>query len=236
MVKRKKQKRANKKLAKYSKSRNAAKTIKKKKLKVIVKVRKSILESKAKIAKKKEGNKLKKLEHERVEIKMKQLNHTLSSAAARQLLIAVGGENALAVIRSFSKNISDEELSKKLKMRISDIRATLNKLHNEGIVNYNRERDSESGWYSYSWSLNAIRLQQWIEENCNEKKLWLYSSGDHYFCSTCGLESTISFEKAIECQFKCVKCSHFLEFIDWEKAYTLSNLNNSNNKEKIGRK
>lgn len=154
---------------------------------------------------------------------MDELNSVLSQAYVRQLLIDVGGENTLHIVRNFSQTFSDEELAKKLKLKISDVRATLNKLHNEGIVNYYRKRDGESGWYSYSWSLNMERMKNWIEMHVEKKKLNLNSNGDNYYCPRCGAESISSFESAVEQNFKCRFCSRPLEFIDEERASELLN-------------
>lgn len=159
-----------------------------------------------------------------IDLGLQQINDLLSQAYARQLLINIGGENALAIVRNFSENLNDEELAKRLRIRISDVRATLNRLHNEGLVNYSRERDNESGWYSYTWSLNKERVREWINERSKNSIFNAETWGDHYFCPSCGVESLSPFEKAVECEFKCQKCERTLEFVDNEKAGELFEL------------
>ncbi len=146
---------------------------------------------------------------------MKRVATILSDGRTRQELITVGGENALAIVRNFSGNQSDEDLAKRLKIKISDVRATLNKLHNEGLVNYIREKDSETGWYSYSWSLNHERMEKWATIHNNLLGSFNGESGsEYYFCPACGAESITNFESAAGCEFRCERCNKMMEFID----------------------
>lgn len=146
---------------------------------------------------------------------MKKVLSILSDSRIRQTLIDVGGENALAIIKNFYTDCSDEEISKRLKIKISDVRATLNKLHNKGLVNYIRAKDSETGWYSYSWSLNRERIAQWAIDLNNE--VLPGNAGDtqeYYFCPACGEVSLTSFECAANGDFRCERCNRLLEFVD----------------------
>lgn len=169
----------------------------------------------------------KKLLEEKNAKEMAKIGSLLSSAYARQLLIDLGGENALAIIRNFSGNQSDEDLSKKLKLKISDVRATLNRLHNEGLVRYIREKNSETGWYSYSWSLNSERISRWIE-NTTEKNSFFGNNGSEeeqfYFCRGCGADTVVDFVAATDLSFKCPECSKLLEFIDDDKKLEVEEL------------
>jgi transcription initiation factor TFIIE subunit alpha len=148
------------------------------------------------------------------------LTKVLADSTVRQNLIGIGGENALAIVRSFLGNQSDEELAKKLKIKISDVRATLNKLHNEGLVNYIREKDSETGWYSYSWSLNHQRIEKWATNQLS-RLIVQGSSEDFYFCPSCGASSIANFEAAAGTEFRCERCNRLLEFIDEKKMIEL---------------
>lgn len=145
----------------------------------------------------------------------------LADAYTRQMLIELGGENALALVRNFYGNHSDEELAKKLKLKISDVRATLNKLHNEGLVNYIREKDNETGWYSYSWSLNVPRIERWADNQSSRFGLPKEGSAERYFCATCGASTITGFEAAANDNFRCERCNRLLEFIDEKKILEL---------------
>lgn len=153
---------------------------------------------------------------------MKKVGRILGDSNVRQDLIEVGGENALAIIRNFCGNHSDEELAKSLKIKISDVRATLNKLHNEGLVNYIREKDSETGWYSYSWSLNHVRMERWASSHTvRPGAISGEGGGEFYFCPACGASSVTNFESAATVDFRCERCNRLLEFIDEKKMTEL---------------
>jgi transcription factor E len=144
---------------------------------------------------------------------MKRIATILADAQVRQRLIDLGGENAIAIVRNFRENYSDEEISKKLEIKISDVRATLNKLHNEGLVNYLREKNNETGWYSYSWAINVGRIERWASTALSNSAL-NSGAGEYYFCSDCGISSIINFESAMDLSFKCERCERSLEHID----------------------
>lgn len=138
----------------------------------------------------------------------------LSDSIVRQLLIDIGGENALSIIRNFNGKASDDELAKTLELKISDVRATLNRLHNEGFVNYTRQKDSETGWYSYSWILNHERLGKWAKEQ-TKKIITLNENGNqYYFCKECGTATIVDFDSAADTDFRCERCNKPLVFLD----------------------
>lgn len=149
------------------------------------------------------------------------ISKILGDSSVRQNLIEIGGENALAIVRSFYGNHSDEELAKKLKIKISDVRATLNRLHNEGLVNYLREKDSETGWYSYSWTLNHGRMEKWANSQTARLSSLSEIGTDYYFCPSCGVASITNFESAANADFRCERCNRLLEFIDEKKMTEL---------------
>ncbi len=158
--------------------------------------------------------------------RFEQLSSLLTSAYARQLIIDLAGENSLEMVRHFRGGMSDEEISRDLKLKISDVRAALNRLHNEGIVFYCREKDNETGWYSYTWRLNQERLEKWVNTKMLECRVKVGQEGlDEYFCDSCGIASIIGFEVASERSFKCVQCSRNLDFLDEEAKEELFAIN-----------
>ena len=183
------------------------------------KVRAKKLAKKAKAPKLKAKIKVapKKVEKEVVKIDTKKLTGILGDAYIRQSLIELGGENALAIIRNFYGNHSDEDLAKRLKIKISDVRATLNKLHNEGLVNYSRQKDSETGWYSYSWTLNQDRIEKWAGDQTKKLGLDEDETEERYFCPSCGASTISSFEDASVENFRCSQCNRMLELLDRNK-------------------
>ena len=156
------------------------------------------------------------------ELNRAEIRKLLSDSYARHLIIESGGEHALELVRGFTNNSSDEEMSKKLKIKISDVRATLNKLHCLGIVDYTRHKDSETGWFSYYWSLNVDKMKGWVNEQIEEERRRQdFSNGEYYFCPSCGGSSIHDFVSASDFGFKCPSCSSALDFLSEEKAIEL---------------
>jgi transcription factor E len=145
------------------------------------------------------------------------LNTILSDRYIRQLLIDLAGENTLEIVRNFRGEVSDEDLAKKLKLKISDVRATLNKLHNKSLVYYVRQKDNETGWYSYSWVLNKPKVELWANESIQQRENFGNDGNERYFCARCGLDSLVEFVEASACEFRCAKCEKNLEYLDQGK-------------------
>lgn len=147
----------------------------------------------------------------------------LANAAVRSCLIEAAGENTINVLREFTTELSDEELAKKAKMKVSDVRIVLNKLHSLGMAQYARSRDKDSGWYSYVWRLDEGKekeilmpvYQNKIEEKFIGEKC--AEGGDKYFCVGCGVGSVVGFDVAMDRQFKCVNCGCDLNFFEKRK-------------------
>ncbi|HLC68881.1 MAG TPA: hypothetical protein VJH24_03495 [Candidatus Bilamarchaeaceae archaeon] len=162
----------------------------------------------------------KKIMEEQEKLWAEKLNLILTDRYTRQLFIRLAGENALEIVRNFNGESSDEDLAKKLQLKISDVRATLNKLHNYGLVQYSRQKDSETGWYSYSWILNKNRIEQWAR--AQQTPPMLATGMDHYFCPGCGPESMLPFPEATKAEFRCPQCDKGMEFLDEEKWHEIA--------------
>jgi len=153
---------------------------------------------------------------------MEKLAEILSRPFIRQLLVDLGGENAIAIIRNFDRSSSDEDIAKKLKIKISDVRAALNKLHSEGLVVYNRYKDGETGWYSYSWYLNKEKMEKWADEHTKRFEAESRNNNEEFYvCPFCGVSTIVNFHDAFERSFKCDVCNKQLEFLDDEKMQKL---------------
>jgi len=147
----------------------------------------------------------------------------LTSAAVRTYLIGAAGENTINVLREFTCELSDEELAKKAKMKVSDVRIVLNKLHNMGMAQYARSRDKDSGWYSYVWHIDEGKekdilmpvYKNSLPQGEEGEVCIVEGEGDKYFCSGCGSSSVVDFGTAMDRQFKRAGCGCDLSF--WEK-------------------
>ncbi len=158
----------------------------------------------------------------------------------KDFLSSLGGENAIKLVticQKKRKKVTDEEIGKSMKnLKITEIRALLNRLHYKGIANYAKKRDSKSGWYHYTWDVKNTRIAELIiEEQKNhieklEQKIQFEEGHEFFTCKkNC---DNVAFEIAAEYAFKCPKCSKEMDLIDTQsKIKKVKNQINSIKKE-----
>ncbi|MEM4366729.1 MAG: hypothetical protein QW035_01195 [Candidatus Anstonellales archaeon] len=150
-----------------------------------------------------------KAKEKRIDIQEQQrkeiLEKYLVSPELRKRLVDTAGENAIPVLKSFRNGSTDEELASKASAKVADIRATLNKLHGIGLVSYKKVRDADSGWYHYTWVMNAEKIKEWAEQ-----KEGVVQEGEFYSCSKCS-SGRYSFEEAMDISFRCPQCGSSLD-------------------------
>jgi len=139
----------------------------------------------------------------------------LANPTVRQNLIDLAGENTLAVIREFEKEMSDEELARRTKIKVSEVRAVLNKMHCAGLVSYLRNRDKDSGWYSYIWKVNQAKMEALLPSKGGEETTMDDAdAGEFYICKACSPGKAVPFDRASELLFRCESCGTSLEFLE----------------------
>jgi transcription factor E len=145
----------------------------------------------------------------------------LENAHVRNLLVELAGEKALKVAGEMTEPLSDEDIAKRAGIKISDIRAVLNKLHAAGIAAYDRTRNDE-GWYTYTWRVSAdgalkiLEARKAQEKQSAQERLCLESTVDFYKCPNCFARTgaRLSFEQAVEAGFRCPDCSEMLRYAE----------------------
>lgn len=136
----------------------------------------------------------------------------------------VAGEYAPQLVKICAKKrkcVTDEEIRKKLPLKVTEIRTILNQLHYRGIVCYQKEKNKKTGWYSYTWEIKKDKIaQQIIEKKTDEitrleNKMKLEEGLTMFSCKK-GCE-LIPFEIAAEYYFNCPNCGTALQAADNEK-------------------
>ena len=131
----------------------------------------------------------------------------------KDLLDTVGGADALTLVKiceTKRKMVTDEEISKKMKKKVTEVRAILNKLHYRGIANYQKSRNQKTGWYNYTWEIKKSRIAEIIHEQQEEnleklmQKKNLEADYSFFDCSKCNERAM--FEIAAEYNFVCPTC------------------------------
>jgi len=148
----------------------------------------------------------------------------LEFGVTRNFLRNLGGDGAVALVKvcaGKSKPLTDEEIGKGLKLKITEIRAILNRLHFRGIASYDRTRNMKTGWYTYKWDIKPKRIAELILENQAERleKLETRKSFEsNYVFFSCDKECNLfPFEVAAEYEFKCPECGNTMETLDGKK-------------------
>ncbi|MFH1256365.1 MAG: hypothetical protein V1494_03660 [Candidatus Diapherotrites archaeon] len=142
----------------------------------------------------------------------------------REFLKSAGGDHAQKLVKiceSKKKPVTDEEIGKKLPLKITEIRTVLNRLHFRGIACYNKTRNKKTGWYSYTWEIRPKRIAELILEQQTEeiqkleKKIEFEKNYDFFACKkNCAYHP---FEIAAEYQFKCPNCGQKMDSVNNEK-------------------
>ena len=131
----------------------------------------------------------------------------------KELLETIGGEEAVILVKLCEKKrklTTDEELSKKMNKKVTEVRAILNKLHFRGIACYQKARNQKTGWYNYTWEIKKDRIADIIKEQQKEniekltKKAHLEADYSLFDCAKCNHGEV--FEVAAEYNFLCPAC------------------------------
>ncbi len=133
------------------------------------------------------------------------------------------GDDVLAVADVISaRELTDEEISKILGIRVNDVRSALYQLYDKRLAFYRRSRDPKTGWYVYHWRMDSEGREKVLD---GEKKKDLgvlksrleYEESNIFFVCKTGNCSRFTFEVAADNGFKCPNCGSMLEHHDNSK-------------------
>ncbi len=122
------------------------------------------------------------------------------------------GAKGVKIVKNIGKRgATDSIIAKRTSLNISEIRAILNHLHSFGVTDYSKEKNMETGWYTYTWRVNPERaLRNFLvfkKKQYNELKRKIEAAENTviYKCRKgCG---TYTFEEAVENDFLCPVCN-----------------------------
>jgi len=130
-------------------------------------------------------------------------------------------EDAYLIMKSLNKGLTDEQIAKKTKLKVNEIRAALNVLHYHGIIIYSKKKAETSNWYTYTWFRKEDRIKELLKDKYYEemerlnKELESMSNYQFYKCGKgC---NRLPFEIAIEYDFKCPECGKAMNNFDTNK-------------------
>ena len=150
-----------------------------------------------------------------------------------------GGEEATNVVNALLKleDAADDEIAKESEVSLNVVRKVLYKLYDHSLITCTRERNDQSGWYTFRWRIQPSQLDAFIrvrKRRILEKlKIRLEFERGHSFfiCKKCP-EMRLIFEEAIESAFRCNKCgSQFMSADNDDIINELSGIINKLQKE-----
>ncbi len=143
----------------------------------------------------------------------------LEDPVLRGIIMGIGGERGYEIAKLLAKEeLTDDELAKKIEIRVNLVRRILYDLYENRVVSYRRVRDEHSGWYIYYWRIDPERAVGYFNENKRlllqklEKRLEVERSAMFFGCQE-GCPK-LPFELAAENDFKCPRCNGKLEPYD----------------------
>jgi len=136
----------------------------------------------------------------------------VSNKLVQDYLTSNFGEESVKIIRAATEEMTDDALAVKCKLKVSEIRSLLNKMHSVRLAEYTRIKDKDTGWYSYIWRINlrgiygVLNSSMQNEMNKLNNQLEESTTVLSYICSKCSKTNVIDFELASKLAFRCPNC------------------------------
>jgi transcription initiation factor TFIIE subunit alpha len=112
------------------------------------------------------------------------------------------------------KHISEFIIAEELDEEIHKTRNILYRLFEHNIVSFTRKKDKIKGWYICYWDFNEKNIPYLIEKIKQDKIDKLYErlgrEQDNFFYMCRNACTRMSFEHAIEINYKCPECSEVM--------------------------
>ncbi len=134
--------------------------------------------------------------------------------------VGSAGKKVFKVLMSKNDEMLDTEIIEKTKLNEQDVRRALYELHNLGLVAYRKTRNPEDSRYIYFWKIDTARINQVLLQRKKEvlnklKERLKYEESNTFFI--CPVDRVrLTFDEAMETDFKCPRCGSDLEAEDNE--------------------
>ena len=137
----------------------------------------------------------------------------------------IGGEEYLKVARSLlkSEDSTDEQIASSTGLRINRVRKILYDLFGKSLISGIRVKDERKGWFVYRWRSRGDEVENFIEIQKHKigerlrQRLGYETGSDFYHCVN-GDCQRVTFETALEDDFKCTSCGKVLNLKKNDRA------------------
>lgn len=134
-----------------------------------------------------------------------------------KVVTEVAGQDVVPLVKALKnrKNVSEFELADNIGEEINLTRNMLYRLNNANLVSFTRKKDKKKGWYIYYWTFNQPRIKD-LAKSLKEKKFdilkeRLKREKNHQFFTSKVAGIRLTFEKAMEYNFKCPETGELME-------------------------
>ncbi len=148
----------------------------------------------------------------------------LTNKVVEAVIVEVSGEDTLSLLKALKnkKNVSEFKLADDIDMEINQTRNMLYRLYHANLVSFIRRKDKKKGWYIYYWTFNMKQVK-FLAQNLAKSKIEKIKerldrekSSVFYSCPNKCIR--LSFDQAVDFDYKCVECGTILEQEDNTKT------------------
>jgi transcription initiation factor TFIIE subunit alpha len=150
------------------------------------------------------------------------------------------GDEAAQVVEFLYSNpgASEFDISEGIGLAISKIRSVLYELKAKNLIDYDRKKDKEKGWYLYYWRVLPNNFETvYLNEKKNkleqfEERLEAEESITYYICPN--FCKRLAFDEALENNFTCPICGSLMNEENKSRKLQILKRNIEEHKEIVG--
>jgi len=150
----------------------------------------------------------------------------ITNEQIEETIIQIAGNEALPLYKILKgkENVNEFEIANKLKLTINQIRNTLYKFDNKGLLESKRKKDRKKGWYIYFWTLDQEKLNNLVIKikqdrlKFIERKLTEEQHSEFYVCKNNCIR--MDSQQALDSDYVCHECGQVLELEDSSKIHS----------------
>jgi len=133
-----------------------------------------------------------------------------------EVVIRILGEEGLKIVDELNdkENVSEFDLSKKIKEDIKVVRKMLYMLYNHNLVGFTRKKDKQKGWYIYYWTLLPANIEfsyfKQRREQLEKLKQRLDEEHKELFFVCPDKCVRLNFDRGMDFEFHCPECGKLM--------------------------
>ncbi len=136
----------------------------------------------------------------------------IEDEVTKEFILDIAEEEGLKIVKKLMKKgeATDEDIAEEMELDLNNVRKILYKLYDNGLADYSRSRDEQSGWITYNWKLTLENVDNVLEERkrnmLEELKERLEFEKNNVFYACPDQHTRLTFEEATDIDFECHEC------------------------------